>query len=77
MRMVQMEEERKLHEFVQKAAKSFSENPKFYTFTEDKIDRGVFFAIRYGLGDDCIVVFKISDEMEPVNFQNIIKRCRT
>lgn len=74
MRMVRMEEEKELHEFVQKAAKSFSENPEFYTFTEGGIECGAFFALRYGLGDDCVVVFKISDEMEPVNFQNIIER---
>jgi len=60
-------------EFANKAAKHFSEHPEHSSFTEGKIEGGCLFGLRWGLGDDCVLVFRL-DYDEPLNFTNIIKK---
>ena len=73
MRMIYIDAETKQENFARKAAKHFAENPKHYTFTDGDIECGCFFAIRFGLCDDCVVVLKIDDNHEPVNYQQLIR----
>ena len=50
-------------EFVKKAIDKFAKNDILATFTiSSKITEGTLFAVRWGLGNDCILVFKIGDE---------------
>jgi hypothetical protein len=75
MKMTHIEEEKEKIEFLERAKKSFSENKEFHTYTDNgRIENGEFFAIRWGIGGDCIVIFKVSEECEPINFQNVLEK---
>ncbi|MCM2973802.1 hypothetical protein [Larsenimonas suaedae] len=58
--------------FVQKAAKHFAEHPEHTTFTDGDVKPGVPLALRWGMGDDCVLVVWISEEGEVVNYQGAI-----
>ena len=73
MRMVHLDKEDEVKEFAQKAAKYFSENDECATFTMSDIEAGCLFAMRYGFFNDCVVVFRIDDVFEPVNYQQLIE----
>lgn len=60
--------------FAEEAAKSFAENPESTTYTEGNLDAGALLALRWGLLDDCVVVIKISDDHEPVNYYNLVAK---
>ena len=60
-------------EFAKKAAEAFSKEKDFTTFTlNGKIEGGELFAVRWGLGDDCVLVFRL-DFNEPIIFKQFIK----
>lgn len=61
-----LEEQKEKLEFVQRAAKLFA-NSKRVTFTD-----GSLFALRFGLDNDCVVVFRIDEDFPVENYQNII-----
>ena len=62
-------------EFVKKAIKHFDDNPKNYSFGDLK--EGTFFAMRFGLGDDCVLMFKLDDHFEPTVYGQVIKPVTT
>jgi len=72
-RMTHLEEEEKLLFFITKAKEAFEKNPAYATFTEKCLVPGCLFAMRWGMGNDCILVFKVSEDFEPINFQGAIK----
>ena len=72
MEMVHIEEQEDKLEFVREAAEIFSKNPKCRTYTRGAIKPGVLFAMRFGLGEDCVVVFRIDEDFPVENFQNIV-----
>lgn len=64
-------EERKLQdEFAQRAAVHFRDNPEHWSYTDGEIKAGEFFALRFGMGEDCVVIFTVGDE--PLNYQQLI-----
>lgn len=71
--MVRLDEEHEVREFAQKAAKYFSEQDECATFTTSNIEAGCLFAMRYGFFNDCVVVFRLDEIFEPVNYQQLIK----
>ena len=73
MMMTYAEDEQQRIDFAKSAARWFAENPKGHTYTAGEIETGALFAMRYGLGDDCVVVFRISHDTPVVNFQNLIR----
>lgn len=73
MRMVYIDEEYEVKEFAQKAAKYFADHDEHTTFTDSDIEAGCLFAMRYGFFNDCVVVFRLDDVFEPVNYQELIK----
>jgi len=73
MKHIYLSEEDEKTEFAIEAAVHFSINPEHSTYTKEDIDSNAWFAMRYGLDNDCVVVFKISDAVEPTNFMEIIK----
>ena len=65
---IKIPELKKELEFVEKAKQCFEKNNNIVTFgdlTEDSL-----FAVRWGMDNDCIMVFTIKDE--PRNYVNII-----
>jgi hypothetical protein len=41
-----------------------------------EIEPGCWLALRWGMGKDCVLVLKLDEFEQPVNFQNIIKRAK-
>ena len=71
MRLVNLNEEKKVEEVAKKAAESFKNNKVFTTFTDAEIEPGVLFAVRWI--DKGVLVFRLDECFEPVNYQGIIK----
>ena len=74
MRMVYMSEDDRVKIFAKEAAKHFASNEEHYTYTGGDIEAGCLFALRWGLGDDCVVVFRLDEDFEPTNYQQLIRQ---
>lgn len=74
MREVRTGEIMKEIAFAEKAAKMFAENKQITTYTESDIVPGCFFAVRWGMLDDCVVVLKLDENHEPTNYENLVKK---
>lgn len=61
-------------EFARKAAAYFAENPAAVTYTKSGLEPDCFVAFRWGLGGDCVVVFKTHEYEEIVNYVQFIPR---
>ena len=72
--MTYINDEIETQEFAKLAAERFAGNKELYSFTKDKIIPGCLFALRWGLGEDCVVVFKLDENFEPINFQQLVKK---
>lgn len=72
MDMMNMEEQEDKLAFVKEAAGLFSVNSRCRSYTRDGIKPGALFALRFGMGEDCVVVFRIDEDFPVENFQNII-----
>ena len=73
MRMVYIEEEEEVIKFAIRAAKKFSKDPILVSYTDDKIKSGCLFALKWGLIEDCVLVFKLDDNFMPVKYHHLIK----
>jgi CO dehydrogenase/acetyl-CoA synthase beta subunit len=74
MKMVFMSNEDKVKDFAKRAAKDFAEHDKHYTFVDSNIEAGCLFALRFGPDNDCVVVFRLDDNFEPINYQQLIQQ---
>ena len=59
--------EGKALEFAEEAAKAFRGNPTMQTYTKGEIEEFELFAVRWNT--ECVLVFIISDEMEPTLYE--------
>lgn len=72
MRMTDTYTESERMAFARKAADHFAGHKEHWTYSDgDGPVPGELFALRWGLGNDCVVVVRIGDD-EPVNYQSII-----
>lgn len=76
MKMYSEDEETARLEFARKAAKHFADHPETVTYGENGPVKGELYALRWGMGNDCVVVFKIDEYAEIVNYQQFIDRDR-
>lgn len=74
MRMTTIYDEQARMDFAQRAAKHFSDNPHIQSYTDGEIVAGCLFALRMGLGKDCVLVFQLDEFFEPTNYQNIVDK---
>lgn len=72
MRMLTMSEELKKLRFVTEAKKYMNSRPKCYSY--GVLEPGEYFAMRFGLGDNCLVVFRIDPDCNIENYQQILDR---
>ena len=72
MRMTTIEEDEQIQNFAKKAATFFAQDKNLYSFSESSIQKGCLFALRFGLSDDCVLVFRLDNNFEPINFQQLI-----
>lgn len=73
MKMTSVDKIREEMEFAELAAKEFAKDKKLSTFSLSDVEPGSFFAVRWGLGDDCVLVLKLCDVHEPTIYQQLIK----
>lgn len=69
-RMTSIASEESLVAFAAMVAARFAADPRLATLGDLK--PGSLLAIRWGLGDDCVLVVRLDEEFEPVNFQQAI-----
>ena len=74
MRMTYLSEEKELQEFAIRAAKHFEENQQHRSYSDKEIEPGCLLAMKWGCGDDCVLVLKLDEFFEPVNYQNLINK---
>jgi len=70
--MVRIEDEKEEREFALRAATAFDADEHLVSYTDGDIKAGCFFALRFGADEDCVVVMKLDEFHEPINYQNII-----
>lgn len=71
-RMTSIQQEREHIAFVERAVKSFEEHPEYATFGD--LEPGSLLAIRWGLGNDCVLVVQLDEYCEAVVYQQAIKK---
>jgi hypothetical protein len=59
--------------FAERAAASFAENPTHWTFAGGDPEPGQLLALRWGLGNDCVLVVKLDAEHEPTLYAQLIR----
>lgn len=74
MRMAYISEEKEYQEFALRAAKYFEENENHRFYSDKDIEQGCLLAIRWGMDDDCVLLLKLDEFHEPINYQNLIKK---
>jgi len=71
-RMTTKSEELARLAFAEKAAVDFAEYPQHATYGD--IGCGLFLAIRWGMGNDCVLVVRQDENDEAVNYQQLIRK---
>lgn len=71
MRMTTVSDTEDQLAFAKKAADYFATHPGKYSF--GAIEPGEYLALRWGGGDDCVLVLKQDDFFQPVNYTRIIE----
>lgn len=69
-----MKEEKERAEFALRAAANFSKHPEHSVYTDGEITEGCQVGLRWGLGNDCVLVLKLSDYVEPVIYEQVVER---
>ena len=59
-------------DFAKRAAKDFAEHPEHASFGD--LTPGSLLALRWGLGEDCVFVFKLDGDFVPTNYMNIVEK---
>lgn len=59
--------------FAKRAAEKFASDPSMHSFSDAEIERGKFLALRWGLGDDCVLVLKLDDIHTPTIYAQQVR----
>lgn len=73
MKHVTLSEEEEKQAFVKKAAAYFAKNKNHWSYTEGNIVAGCYFALRWGLDDNSVLLFKLDENLEPVIYSQAIR----
>lgn len=61
--------------FAKKAGAHFAANPKHTSYTSGAIEPGEMLALRWGLGEDCVLVLEIGDA-QPVIYGQAVSHSK-
>jgi hypothetical protein len=71
--MTTVADERERIAFAEEAAAHFGAHPEHWSYSTDGlITPGGLIALRWGLDRDCVLVLRLHEYEQPVNFQNIV-----
>ena len=73
MRHVDMNDKKEQDDFVEKATEWFNAKPNSVTFGNVN-QAGAYFAMRWGYGGDCMLVFKLDPDFEPTVYDEVLDR---
>jgi hypothetical protein len=73
-RMTTKQEELDRLAFAERAAACFRSDPKLATFSDRSVSPGSYLALRWGLGNDCVLVVKLDEYDEPINYQQLVRQ---
>jgi len=62
--------------FVKKAASYFSKNPKKTNYTAGDIVAGCLFALRWGMDENSVLIFKLDENHEPMIFGQAVQEAQ-
>lgn len=74
MRLIRLYVERRRAEFAMAAAQYFAAHDDCTTYSDDEIVPGCLFAVRWGLGRDCVLVLQLDEIAEPAIYENVIDK---
>ena len=60
--------------FAKEAAKKFKKDSNLATYTTEEPSEGCLFAVRWGMDNDCILVLRLAEFVNPVIYTQIIER---
>lgn len=66
-------ETEELLNFVKKAGECFKKS-EMHSYTEDDIKPGCLFGLRWGLGEDCVMVFRLDEGFTPIVYDQVVKK---
>lgn len=73
MKHVTLSEEEEKQAFVKKAADYFAKNKDKWSYTAGDIVAGCYFALRWGMDDNSVLLFKLDENLEPVIYGQAIR----
>lgn len=59
--------------FMEGAANKFVTNPSMWSYSKGEIQPGCLLALRWGLGDDCVLVVKLDEFHVPTIYSQAVK----
>jgi len=65
-------EEQERQAFAQKAAEAFAKDKNAATFGD--VENGKLFAVRWGMLESSVLVFRIDNDYPVINYQNLIPK---
>lgn len=68
-KMTSIEEMEQLCKFASEADEWFKHHANHYSFGSTDGRTAPYIALRWGLGEDCVLVLKLDENWEPVNFR--------
>lgn len=72
--MTHLSEERERLDFAAKAAAHFASHPQHHTYSGTMdVSQDAWFAVRWGMGQDCVLTFRVSDKYPVTVYQQAIK----
>lgn len=73
MRILSASTVREELDFMEKAAANFASNPAVWSFSAGEITPGCLLALRWGLGDDCVLVMRLDEFHTPTVYSQAVK----
>jgi hypothetical protein len=74
MKKIDINDDDEALEFAKKAASHFARRKNHISFTDGAIEGGCLFALRWGMNYDGVVVFRLDEDFEPINYLRLIAR---
>ena len=73
MKQVTLSEEEEKQTFVKKAAAYFAKNEKKWSYTAGEIVAGCLFAMRWGMDDKSVLLFRLDENLEPTIYGQAVR----
>ena len=73
MRILSASTVREQAAFAERAGAAFAKNPAMWSFSDAEVSAGCLLALRWGLGDDCVLVLQLDEFHVPTVYSQAVK----